>query len=67
MWLLAAVVLMLLAGKGMSVHFALGLIPFLGACWCFSQSDGASLETFMAFAFALVVIGLVLNVVVANW
>ena len=35
--------------------------------WCFSQSTRASLESFMAFMFALVVLGLVLNVIVSNW
>ncbi|MDF8330606.1 hypothetical protein P5G63_19785 [Aeromonas salmonicida] len=67
MYLLAAVVLMMLAGVAMSTHFALGILPFLAAWWCFSQSTRQSLETFLAFAFILILIGFVLNVVVANW
>lgn len=67
MWLLGAIVCMVLALKLMSVSFVLGLIPAAAGYWCFSQSTRASLENFMAFMFALVVLGLVLNVIVANW
>lgn len=67
MWLLLAIGCMVLALKAMSVSLMLGLIPAAAGYWCFSNSTNASLETFMAFAFALVVIGAVLNAVVANW
>lgn len=67
MWLLGAIVCMVLALKLMSVSLVLGLIPAAAGYWCFSQSTRASLETFMAFMFAAVLLGLGLNVVVANW
>ncbi len=67
MWLLLAIGCMVLALKAMSVSLILGLIPAAAGYWCFSNSTNVSLETFMAFAFALVVIGAVLNAVVANW
>ncbi|MGT9149861.1 hypothetical protein [Aeromonas hydrophila] len=58
---------MVLALKLLSVSLVLGLIPAAVGYWCFSKSTRASLETFMAFMFALVLLGLGLNVVVANW
>lgn len=67
MWLLGAIVCMVLALKLMSVSLVLGLIPAAAGYWCFSQSTRASLESFMAFMFALVVLGLILNVIVSNW
>lgn len=67
MWLLGAIVCMVLALKLMSVSLVLGLIPAAAGYWCFSQSTRASLESFMAFMFALVVLGMLLNVIVANW
>lgn len=67
MWLLGAIVCMVMALKLMSVSLVLGLIPAAAGYWCFSQSTRASLETFMAFMFALVLLGLGLNVIVANW
>lgn len=67
MWLLGAIVCMVMALKLMSVSLVLGLIQAAAGYWCFSQSTRASLETFMAFMFALVLLGLVLNVIVANW
>lgn len=67
MWLLGAIVCMVLALKLLSVSLVLGLIPAAVGYWCFSKSTRASLETFMAFMFALVLLGLGLNVVVANW
>lgn len=67
MWLLGAIVCMVLALKLMSVSLVLGLIPAAAGYWCFSQSTRVSLDSFMAFMFALVVLGLVLNVIVANW
>ena len=67
MWLLGAIICMVLALKLMSVSLVLGLIPAAAGYWCFSQSTRASLETFMAFMFALVLLGLGLNVIVANW
>lgn len=67
MWLLGAIVCMVLALKLMNVSLVLGLIPAAAGYWCFSQSTRASLETFMAFMFAAVLLGLGLNVIVANW
>ena len=67
MWLLGAIVCMVLALKLLSVSLVLGLIPAAAGYWCFSRSTHASLETFMAFMFVLVLLGLGLNVVVANW
>ncbi|ENC6658519.1 hypothetical protein ABKY47_003003 [Aeromonas hydrophila] len=67
MWLLGAIVCMVLALKLLSVSLVLGLIPAAAGYWCFSRSTRASLETFMAFMFVLVLLGLGLNVVVANW
>ncbi|MGU5727505.1 hypothetical protein ACV1DR_01050 [Aeromonas jandaei] len=58
---------MVLALKLLSVSLVLGLIPAAAGYWCFSRSTRASLETFMAFMFVLVLLGLGLNVVVANW
>lgn len=67
MWLLGAIVCMVLALKLMSVSLVLGLIPAAAGYWCFSQSTRASLESFMAFMFAAVLLGLGLNVIVATW
>lgn len=67
MWLLGAIVCMVLALKVMSFSFTLGLIPAAIGYWCFSRSTRASLESFMAFAFALVIVGVLLNVIVSNW
>ncbi|HDN9784818.1 TPA: hypothetical protein P2N00_000454 [Aeromonas salmonicida] len=67
MWILFAIVMMVLALKAFSFSFMLALIPFAIGCWGFSQSTRASLDTFMAFMFALVLLGLGLNVIVANW
>ncbi|CAD7530584.1 hypothetical protein HR52_04655 [Aeromonas hydrophila] len=67
MWLLGAIVCMVLALKLLSVSLVLGLIPAAAGYWCFSRSTRASLETFMAFMFVLVLLGLGLNVLVANW
>ncbi|WP_241461195.1 hypothetical protein [Aeromonas hydrophila] len=58
---------MVLALKLLSVSLVLGLIPAAAGYWCFSRSTRASLETFMAFMFVLVLLGLGLNVLVANW
>lgn len=67
MWILLALIMMVVALKTFSFSFTLALIPFGLGCWGFSKSNRESLETFMAFAFALVVIGAVLNAIVANW
>ncbi|AJQ54012.1 hypothetical protein [Aeromonas hydrophila] len=67
MWLVGAIVCMVLALKLLSVSLVLGLIPAAVGYWCFSQSTRASLETFMAFMFAMVLLGLGLNAIVANW
>lgn len=67
MWLLLAIGCMVLALKASSFSFTLALIPFAIGVWCFSKSNRESLETFMAFAFILTVVGLLLNVLVSVW
>ncbi|HDN9018222.1 TPA: hypothetical protein P2I16_000169 [Aeromonas salmonicida] len=67
MWILFAIVMMVLALKAFSFSFMLALIPFAIGCWGFSKSGRGDLDDFMAYAFILIVIGFVLNVVVANW
>lgn len=67
MWILLAIVMMVLALKAFSFSFMLALIPFAAGCWCFGKSSRDDLDTFMAFAFILVVIGFLINVVAANW
>lgn len=67
MWILLALVCMVLALKAFSISLVIGLIPAAAGFWCFSRSTNASLESFMAFSGALVLLGLLLNVLVANW
>lgn len=67
MWLLIAIGSMVLALKASSVSFTLALIPFAIGSWCFSKSNRESLETFMAFAFILTVVGFVLYVFTSIW
>lgn len=67
MWLLLAIGCMVLALKASSFSFTLALIPFAIGLWCFSKSNRESLETFMALAFSLTVVGLALNVLISVW
>ncbi|MFC5707635.1 hypothetical protein [Aeromonas eucrenophila] len=67
MWLLLAIGSMVLALKASSVSFTLALIPFAIGIWCFSKSNRESLETFMAFAFIIVLIGFAVNVLISIW
>lgn len=67
MWLLIAIGCMVLALKAASASFMLALIPFAIGIWCFSKSNRESLETFMAVAFLLALIGFAMNLVISIW
>lgn len=67
MWILFALMMMVLALKASISSFMLALIPFAIGTWCFSKSNRESLETFMAVAFLLTLIGFAMNLAISIW
>jgi undecaprenyl pyrophosphate phosphatase UppP len=67
MWILLALIMMVVALKAFSFSFTLALIPFAIGVWCFSKSNRESLDNFMAFAFFIVLIGFIVNVIISIW
>ena len=65
MWLLLAIICMAVALKAASFSFTIALIPAALGCWCFSQSNRESLETFMAWMFFLCLLGFGLTVLIS--
>lgn len=60
---LMAVALWCIGGALMTVHFALGVLPFLAGCWCISKASPAGINEFVGLLGMLALVGFLIAAV----
>jgi hypothetical protein len=62
-----ALILWLIAGALISIHFALAIPPFLIGCWFMLKATNASVDNVIMWLGTVAVVGFLVNVLVRVW